>query len=107
MGGQPIEKVQLKDWRKIDWEKADKFTFCYGTSYLEGVRRKTVMTDEVLLEHWEEGGWNGNRIVGGTITYYKLPPIIQRIIRNAFEHGKDEAKAELRSWLDLRSSFKA
>ena len=103
LGGQPIEKVQLKDWRQIDWEKACEYTFCYGSSYLEGIKRGKVKPDECLLEHWNEGGWNGNRITGGTLTYYKLPLFIQRIIRDAFERGKDEAKAELRQWLDLRS----
>jgi len=95
-GGQRIAKAQLKDWRQIDWEKACEFTFRYGAPYL-GSKNKKVKPDECVFEHWKEG------VGGGIITYYKLPLIIERIVRDAFERGKDEAKAELRQWLDLRS----
>jgi hypothetical protein len=100
-GGQLIAKIHLRGWRQIDWEKACEYTFCYGSSYYEGIRAKTVEPDECLLKYWKEGG-----VDGGILTYYRLPPIIGRIIRDAFEHGKDEAKEELKSWLELRSRFK-
>lgn len=97
-GGQRVAKVHLKGWRQIDWGKAsDLFTFRYGAPYLDAARRKQVKDDEVVLVHWSEGG-----VDGGIITYYKLPPIVQRIVCDAFERGKGAAKAELKRWFGMQ-----